>query len=105
MRRKRQKFESVTREFRHIQDKEGVLTFNLRGEIHVDINEMRCVQLHTPDSNFNFVDFFFRLVTNTVIKDGVSLINVTQGEGIIVGINRHVRLTRDLSTYNCTLCY
>jgi hypothetical protein len=28
MRRKQQKFESVTREFRHIQDKDGV---NLRG--------------------------------------------------------------------------
>jgi len=31
MRRERQKFESVTREFRLIRDKEGVLTFKLRG--------------------------------------------------------------------------
>ena len=50
---------------------------------------MVCVQLHTPEIKFNFVDFSFRIVTNKMITDGVSLRSLTQNEGIILGNNRH----------------
>jgi hypothetical protein len=50
---------------------------------------MVCVQLHIPEIKFNFVDFSFRVVTNTVFTGGVSLRSLTQNEGIILGIYRH----------------
>jgi len=35
----------------------------------------------------------------------LSLRILTQNEGMIVDIYRHVYLTRDLSKHNCTFCY
>jgi len=66
---------------------------------------MACVQLHVPDNKFNFVDLSFRVVTNTAITDEVSLRSLTQNEGMIAGIYRHVYSTRDLSKHNCAFCY